>query len=440
MDLTSLAEVGGYRSEEEVIMTGTLFQCNTAVIPSVHSDLPFQDGGNQTGGNNNSLEFSGINNPTCVTSTVVPNNLPTVSRRTTLSLDLKPPLTENSTSSHEEFDSDQEDLPVESDSEEEELVEDEGQEVLPQQPHCEDLEIENPSSSIEQLCQPNGTQIVNEFPKILERLQSVTSNAAGQKNPQDEPFLKLVEAVESNREKISEIADQIFLLLGFRRAKVCNSYSQQTRLHSIIALLLVIYDKPTSLWRDLMKLEEFESFCKTRFEKESQAAAQSIVMELQDLKEKLAAKEVMSSGISFSAYNQLRLIEGYEENRTHLSTADKRIPTYILEHECVTTDIFSQWIAKRILTLMHNFARKPRSLRRKLHQYDVDVPIGPSKAVQTFTTNQVHSDEEAFQFVRDNKSYVGDFFLLREEDNAASLSATPIFQYNSTNYVISNST
>ena len=552
MDLTSLAEVGGYRSEEEVIMTGTLFQCNTAVIPSVHSDLPFQDGGNQTGGNNNSLEFSGINNPTCVTSTVVPNNLPTVSRRTTLSLDLKPPLTENSTSSHEEFDSDQEDLPVESDSEEEELVEDEGQEVLPQQPHCEDLEIENPSSSIEQLCQPNGTQIVNEFPKILERLQSVTSNAAGQKNPQDEPFLKLVEAVESNREKISEIADQIFLLLGFRRAKVCNSYSQQTRLHSIIALLLVIYDKPTSLWRDLMKLEEFESFCKTRFEKESQAAAQSIVMELQDLKEKLAAKEVMSSGISFSAYNQLRLIEGYEENRTHLSTADKRIPTYILEHECVTTDIFQlvhkqiqqnttqnstweniknqllekykqeqpilkflnrsdanfllrviylrslpvwekrfdleedlsafmnskrlddvlqmnsklweefsnnsevmkqcatpfnkQWIAKRILTLMHNFARKTRSLRRKLHRYDVAVPIGPSKAgqaVPTFVTNQIHSDEEAFQFLADNKSYVGDFFRLREENQYRTTFRYTyiLIQYNnSTNYGISNST
>ena len=109
MDLTSLAEVGGYRSEEEVIMTGTLFQCNTAVIPSVHSDLPFQDGGNQTGGNNNSLEFSGINNPTCVTSTVVPNDLPTVvCRCTTLSLELKPPLTENSCFSNEEFDSGQE--------------------------------------------------------------------------------------------------------------------------------------------------------------------------------------------------------------------------------------------------------------------------------------------------------------------------------------------
>ena len=84
---------------------------------------------------------------------------------------------------------------------------------------------------------------------------------------------------------------------------------------------------------------------------------------------------------------------------------------------------------------MHNFARKPRSLRRKLHQYDVAVPIGPSKAVQavpTFTTNQIHSDEEAFQFVRDNKSYIGDFFLLREENNAASLSATPMSSPNRT--------
>ena len=90
-----------------------------------------------------------------------------------------------------------------------------------------------------------------------------------------------------------------------------------------------------------MKLEEFESFWKR---KESQAVAQSIVTELQDLKEKLAAKEVMLSGISFSTYNQLRLIEGYEENRTHLSTADKRIPTYILEHECVIFQLVSNQI------------------------------------------------------------------------------------------------
>ena len=84
---------------------------------------------------------------------------------------------------------------------------------------------------------------------------------------------------------------------------------------------------------------------------------------------------------------------------------------------------------------MHNFARKPRSLRRKLHQYDVAVPIGPSKAgqaVPTFTTNQVHSEEEAFQFLRDNKSYVGDFFLLREENNTTSSSSTPMCSPNRT--------
>ena len=85
----------------------------------------------------------------------------------------------------------------ESDSEEEQEEEDEvQQEALPQQLHSEDLEID-PSSSIEQLCQPNGFQIVNEFPKILERLQSChTKLAAAAKGTNNtKPFLRLVEAV-----------------------------------------------------------------------------------------------------------------------------------------------------------------------------------------------------------------------------------------------------
>ena len=200
------------------------------------------------------------------------------------------------------------------------------------------LKIEDPFSSIEQLCQPNGIEIVNEFPKIL-RKASILSHqigCRGQRNQQHEALSSISgSSGKATARRFGKLVTRYFCFWVFERAKVCNSYSQQTRIHSILAFLF-----GEILWSLVKNLRVF-----------GKAASKK--------NRKLLHNRLSSF---FNANFLLRVI--YDVLQMTSKLWKEFSNNSEIMKQC-NNPFNKQWIVKRILTLMHNFARKPRSFRRK---------------------------------------------------------------------------